>query len=185
MEDAQIITLYWNRDESAISSTDAKYGRFCQSIAMNILSVVEDSEECVNDTYQKAWCSIPPERPLSLKAWLGKVVRNLAISRFRYNKAKKRNSGAEELLSELEDCLPDFKTTEDAVEAREVSNCINGWLETLTSSDRAIFIRRYWNGEDLQELSKTAGMSSKTLAVKLHRMRNSLKDFLERKGIAV
>ena len=106
MEDSEIITLYWNRDERAIAETSTKYGSFCQRIAQNILTVREDAEECVSDTYQQAWTSIPPLRPQRLRPWLGRVVRNLAINRWRRNHAQKRYAGLEALFSELEECIP-------------------------------------------------------------------------------
>ena len=101
MEDVQIIDLYWQRDESAISETDSKYGRFCQKLAMNILHSFQDSEECVSDTYGKCWDTMPPQRPMSLRAYLGTIIRNLSISRYRASHAQKRFGGAEVLLSEL------------------------------------------------------------------------------------
>lgn len=108
---------------------------------MNILSVWEDAEECVSDTYQKAWNSIPPERPIAFRIWLGRIVRNLSINRWNHNRAKKRYPGTEQLLSELADCIPDSKTTENILETQELSKHINDWLYTLTEIDRALFVR--------------------------------------------
>lgn len=116
MEDSEIITLYWNRDERAIAETSTKYGSFCQRIAQNILTVREDAEECVSDTYQQAWTSIPPLRPQRLRPWLGRVVRNLAINRWRRNHAQKRYAGLEALFSELEECIPSGETAERRLE---------------------------------------------------------------------
>ena len=106
MEDAQIIEMYWLRDEGAIRETDSKYGAFCQRIAMNILGSFEDCEECVSDTYGRCWDTMPPQRPGSLRAYLGTIIRNLSISRYRASRAQKRFGGAEVLLSELSDCVP-------------------------------------------------------------------------------
>lgn len=106
MEDAAIVALYWNRDEAAIAETQRKYGSYCQAIAQNILSSREDAEECVSDAWNAAWNAMPPQRPGSLSAFLGRIVRNLSISRWRRDRAQKRYAGLEVLLSELEDCLP-------------------------------------------------------------------------------
>ena len=154
MEDSEIITLYWNRDERAIAETSTKYGSFCQRIAQNILTVREDAEECVSDTYQQAWTSIPPLRPQRLRPWLGRVVRNLAINRWRRNHAQKRYAGLEALFSELEECIPSGETAEGRLEEGELTQVLNGWLASLSQSDRVLFLRRYWNGEPLKELEQ-------------------------------
>lgn len=185
MEDVEIVALYWERDERAIQETDNKYGRFCHSLSMNILSVREDAEECVNDTYQKAWNSIPPERPNAFRAWLGRIVRNLSINRWHHSRAQKRYQGAEELLSELSDCIPDTKSTEEILEAQALSQFINDWLDTLSASDRALFIRRYWNGEQLQKLAADSKTPPGKLAGRMLRLRRSLRDFLTKEGVSI
>ena len=119
MEDARIIELYWQRDEGAIQETDTKYGAFCQRIAMNILSSFEDCEECVSDTYGRCWDTMPPQRPVSLRAYVGAIVRNLSISRYRALRAQKRYNGAEVLLSELEDSVPAPDSVQRTAEVRE------------------------------------------------------------------
>lgn len=106
MQDSEIIALYWQRDEAAIAETSRKYGAYCFRIAGNILTAKEDAEECVNDAYHRAWNAIPPERPEHLGAWLGRVVRNVALGRWQHAHARKRNRGMTTLLSELEDCIP-------------------------------------------------------------------------------
>ena len=93
MDDKQILDLYWERSEAAISETSKKYGKYCRYIAFNILHNDEDSEECVNDTYLRAWNSIPPNRPSVLKTFLGKITRNLSLDRYELLNAKKRNGG--------------------------------------------------------------------------------------------
>ena len=106
MEDKQIIELYFQRNETAIAETANKYGAFCHKIAMNILSIREDAEECVNDTYHSVWNQIPPTNPNSFRSFLGRITRNLSISRFRTLRAQKRYAGMELMLSELEECIP-------------------------------------------------------------------------------
>ena len=185
MEDAAIVELYWHRDQTAIAETDGKYGPFCWKIAWNILSVREDAEECVNDTWHQAWNSMPPQRPRSLRAYLGRIVRNLSLDLWRRNHAQKRDIGMEQLLSELEDCIPARQTVEDAIETAELSRSISRWLEGLPSQDAALFVRRYWNGEPLSSLAEEAGVSANRLSQKMLRLRGSLRKTLEREGVAI
>lgn len=185
MEDWTIIQLYWERDEAAIRETDLKYGRFCHSLAMNILAQREEAEECVSDTYHRAWNTIPPERPRSFRAWLGKIVRNLSINRWHYHRAQKRYQPLDETLSELADCVPEPRTTEGILEAKEITDCINDWLLALPRADRVLFVRRYWNGEALQNLAFACGIAPNKLAGRMHRLRKKLKVYLTEKGVAI
>lgn len=184
MDDSQIIQLYFDRDQAAIAETDRKYGAYCHSIASNLLGH-EDSEECVSDTYHTAWTHIPPEIPQSLKAYLGRIVRNLSISRFRANHAKKRSSGTDVLLSELEDCLPSRETVDDAIDSRELSRLISSWLSNLSEDDRALFVLRYWHGTAVQELAEKCGCTPNALSLRIRRLRKGLKHYLEAKGVAI
>ena len=185
MEDSDIIELYWRREERAITETDAKYGAFCHALAMNLLGVREDAEECVNDTYHAAWKAMPPERPHRLRAWLGKVVRNISVSLWQHNHAKKRCSGADVLLSELGDCVPAARDVESEVENAELGRVISSWLRTLTADDRALFVRRYWYGTALATLAEERDMPANRLAQHMYRLRLSLRKALEREGIAL
>ena len=185
MEDVRIIDLYWQRDESAISETDSKYGRFCQKLAMNILHSFQDSEECVSDTYGKCWDTMPPQRPGSLRAYLGTIIRNLSISRYRAAHAQKRFSGAEVLLSELGDCVPAPESVQRTVEAGELSELISRWLTGLNPEDRALFLRRYWSGEAVKELAGELGVRPNALTKRLLRLREDLRRSLEEEGVTV
>ena len=185
MEDKQIISLYHARDERAIKETDAKYGRYCHRIAKNLLTLHEDAEECVSDTYLAAWNQMPPENPHLLSAFLSRIVRNIAISRFRRDRAKKRHDGVELLLSELDDCIPSAENVEKTVEERELSNIISDWLDTLTNDDRALFIRRYYHGESIKELAKVSGIAPQALSSRLFALRTKLKTRLEEKGVSL
>lgn len=182
MEDPAIIELYWSRDESAIDQTERKYGALCRRLAFNILSDREDSEECVNDTWHRAWETMPPQRPDSLRAYLGRIVRNLSISRLRQRTAQKRGGGAELLLSELEDCVPAPCSPEQETDARELAAAISRWLRTQTPDDRALFVRRYWYADENAVLAGEWGQSPRQLAKRLFRLRQALKKFLEREG---
>ena len=185
MEDAQIVALYWARDEAAVAETDAAHGRFCRAVAMNLLGIAADAEECVNDTYLAAWNAMPAERPARLRPWLGRVVRNIAVDRWRHDHAGKRDAGLTLLLDELEDCVPDPGTVERTLEARELGEAISGWLRGLPEEDRALFVRRYWYGEALISLARSRGIAPEKLAQRRYRLRGCLRAALEKEGIAL
>lgn len=185
MEDTAIIQLFFQRAEQAIAEVQQKYGSFCRTVAMNLLQQKEDAEECVNDTWQAAWQRIPPENPRMLGAFLGRITRNLAISRFRKNTAQMRSEGLTVLLSELEHCVPSGQSTEEAVDSILLGDYISKWLETLSADDRALFLRRYWFGESLRELSREVGTGEGHLAQRMYRLRLQLKKELEKEGVIV
>ena len=185
LEDFQIIDLYWKRNESAITETDRKYGGFCRRISNNILHNPWDSEECVNDAYTRCWDTMPPQRPMSLRAYLGAILRNLSISRYRAEHAQKRFGGAELLLSELGDCVPAPENIQRTVEAEELGEYISRWLRGLDKEDRALFIRRYWNGDSVKSLAGEMGLRPNALTKRLLRLRENLRRTLEREGICV
>lgn len=182
MDDIQIIDLYWKRNEAAIAETDKKYGRFCRDIAQNILCVREDAEECVSDTYFQAWTHMPPERPNKLRAWLGRIVRNLSLNLWNKNHAKKRYAGIEQIFDELEECIPAPKTVERELEEKELSAFIDNWLAGLSRENRVLFLRRYFQGESVKKLAGTYGMTSQKCAKCLYGLRQSLRAELEKEG---
>jgi len=185
MNDARIIELYWQRNEQAITESDKQYGRFCRRIAMNILNSSEDSEECVNDTWHRAWENMPPQKPDSLSAFFGRITRNLSLSRFRANHAKKRYGGITILLSELEDCIPSRGTIEQETEDWQLAEIISDWLTLLPKDDRVLFMRRYWFGDTVKNLAKECGANQNQMAQRMFRLRSSLKDRLEQEGILI
>lgn len=185
MEDRQIVALYWARNEQAVAETNGKYGSFCRTVAYNLLGSREDAEEIVNDTWQEAWTSMPKEKPDRLRAWLGRVVRNLSVDRWRRDHRQKRFAGIETLFSELEDCVPARETVEESVEAAELGRVISAWLAALPEDDAALFVRRYWNGDALNALAKERGVAAAKLAQKMYRLRLSLKATLEQEGIVL
>ncbi len=180
MEDIQIVNMYWERNEEAIRETDAKYGKFCYRMARNILSLHEDAEECVNDTYLRTWNAIPTQRPEKLQAWLGRVVRNASLDLWNKNHTRKRYGGIELMLDELEECIPAGSSVERELEERELTELINRWLGALSQSDRALFVRRYWNGEKVKALAKENGVTQEKLTMRLYHLRRKLRVFLER-----
>ena len=176
--------LYWRRDEAAIGETERKYGALCRGVAWNILGVDEDAEECVNDALHQAWNAIPPQRPDRLGAWLGRVTRNLALNLWSRNHTQKRYAGMAALLSELEDCVPAPGSVERELEDQELSAAIDGWLRTLSREDRTLFLRRYWYGVELP-LAVERDVSPNRLAQKMYRLRQSLKNALEKEGFSL
>lgn len=180
MDDTEIVALFFERDEKAIAQCEEKYGTFCQCIAYNILSNTSDAQECVNDTYLKAWNTIPPKSPEKLGLYLGKIVRNTAINLYNKNHRKKRYAGMQSLLSELEECIASPLSTENNIEEKELTRFLNSWLETLDKNDRGIFIRRYWKGEPLKKIAKDCGEAPNKTAKRMYRLRLDLKSALEK-----
>ena len=185
MEDLRIVELYRRRDEQAIVETDCKYGAYCRRISENILSLREDADECVNDTYHAAWTHIPPDAPLSLRGYLGRIVRNLSLSRYRKNRAAKRYEGMELLLSELNDCVPAPDCPEKTLEGAELTEYLNAWLRSLDADDRALFLRRYWYGDSVKSLAAAAGCTANQMAQRMLILRKRLRGFLEKKGVSI
>ena len=183
MDDHAIVELYHRREEQAIAESDKKYGPLCRSVALRLLGVREDAEECVNDTWHAAWNRMPPDRPQALGAFLGRITRNLSVSRWRRDHAKKRYDGMEVLLSELEDCVPAPGTVEENWDRRQLSRSISTWLDSLEDEDRRLFIRRYWYGEAVKELAAQRGERVNTLSQRLLRLRRALRTFLETEGV--
>ncbi|MCD8353759.1 MAG: sigma-70 family RNA polymerase sigma factor [Clostridiales bacterium] len=183
MEDNKIIDLYWQRSEAAIAETEGKYGAYCHSIARNILQSREDAEECVNDTWLKAWNSMPEQRPGCLMAFLGKIVRNLSLDRYRKGHAQKRGEGETALvLTELEDCLSASGSAEQAVEEQLLTECIDRFLGELTRQKRVLFVRRYWYLDPVSEIAQSCGQSENAVTLTLFRLRRKLRVYLEKEG---
>lgn len=186
MEDQQIIDLYWARSDRAIIETQNKYAGLCRSIAYHILGDHQDAEECVNDTWLKAWNGIPPQRPRSLPAFLSRITRNQALKRYERNNAAKRGGGQVPLaLEELSDCIPDPIAITQVAEEGELTRLLNEFLSGLSPQTRKIFLRRYWNLEPLRDIAKASGVTESKVKVTLFRTRKKLKDFLEQEGITL
>lgn len=184
MEDRELINLFWERSESAISETDKKYRSYCKKIAYNILYSPEDSEECINDTYLKAWNAIPSDRPKIFSAYLGKITRNLAINIYNKKRTKKRGSGeVEAVLDELENIVKAYNTVEDEMDSKEITSVLNSFLYSLDKEDRIIFVRRYWYVDSIKNIAKNTGFSQSKIKSNLFRTRNKLKLYLEKEEI--
>ena len=183
MEDREIVSLYWKRDSNAIKETATKYGAYCRTIAMNILGNNEDMEECINDTYLRAWNSMPTNRPNTLSTYLGKIVRNLSFDKVRYKSADKRGSGELELvLEELGECVSGSNSVEQEIEKNELVRELNCFLDALTKEKCNIFLCRYWYAMPISEIATRFGMSEGNVSVTLKRIRDKMKTYLKERG---
>ena len=185
MNDLQLVELYWERSERAISETALKYEKFCHNIAYNILFSEEDSEECVNDTWLRAWCAIPPQRPLKLSAFLGRITRNLSFNRLKTRNALRRG-GSETVLTldELSESIPASERTGEGLELEELTAVLDKFLGNLDPEARRIFMRRYWYFSKPAEIASAFGISEHKVYKSLQRTRAKLKDFLRKEGFS-
>ena len=177
MEDAQIIELFFARSEDAISELDKKYGKFCHKLADNILASAQDAEECVNDAYLSTWNAIPPQRPESLPAFVGTLVRRCSITRYRANTAMKRNSHY--------DIASPQQAMEEHYAARELAAAIERFLDTQSKENRVLFMRRYWYADSFAEIGKLLGITEGNARLRLTRMRKQLKTYLTEQEVLV
>lgn len=183
MTDDKIIQLFFQRKETAIEETSKKYGSYCFKIANNILNNREDSEECLSDTWLKSWDSIPPARPVHFNLFLAKIVRNLAISKYRSNHTHKRGKGEIALvLDELEECITGQSDVETLYMAKELQNMINRFVRGLSERDGNVFIRRYFYADSIKDISNRYHISENNVRVMLSRTRSKLRIVLEKEG---
>lgn len=183
MDDSQIIDLYWQRCEAAISQTQNKYGNYLFSIASRILPYREDAQECVNDTYLDAWNAMPPTRPNVLSAFLGRLTRRISIDRWRSLNAEKRGGSTVTLaLDELAGCIPGGTDPAAQVEARELAQTIDRFLDSLPRTERQVFVMRYFHLACIREIADKFHMSDSKAKSMLHRTRKKLRAHLEREG---
>lgn len=185
MEDTAIVQMYWDRNEQAIAATDVAYGKLCRRVSYNIVNSWEDAEECTNDTWHRAWDTMPPQRPGSLRAYLCRIVRNLSIDCWRKKTSQKRGEGLELLLEELDSCIPGGQSAEREVEALELRDILERWLDTLPREDRVLFLRRYWYGDRVDELAKWRGTTPNHTSQRLLKLRRALRTVLEREGVTI
>lgn len=183
MEDEKIVTLYWERNENAILETEAKYGKYCYTVAYNILHSREDSEECVNDTWCAAWDAMPPERPSRLQCFLARITRNVAIDRYRYDSAEKRGREVDVAIDEYWECIPNADAPID--DEIVLKQAINGFLASLDTRSRVIFMRRYWYSMSVKDIALSMRLSESHISVVLHRTRSKFKAYLTKEGIFI
>ena len=186
MEDEKIVSLYWQRSETAIRETEIKYDRYLTKIAQNILDNLEDSRESVNDTYLAAWNSMPPHRPAVLSTYLGKITRRLSIDCFRTrNRDKRRQSQYALSLEELGDCVSAGNTTEEIVNVKLLADTIGIFLRLQPEDARNAFIGRYYYLDSLRDVAAYCGMTESRCKMLLYRTRIALKEYLEKEGFCV
>lgn len=186
MDDKEIVTLFWDRDERAIYFTDQKYGTYCSTISYRILGNREDAVEAVNDTYLRVWNAIPPKRPTRLGPYLGRIIRNLSIDLRRKISAQKRGGGEyEAALEELDQCLGKGTDPEEALLQSELTEYINEFLQSLPAAQRRVFIRRYWHLCSVSEIANQYGYSIAKTRSMLYRTRLCLHTYLQERGVMV
>ena len=186
MDDNQIIKLYHNRSEKAIEETDTKYGRYCHSIAYGILHNSHDADECVNDTYLRAWNAMPPMWPNCLKTFLGKITRNLSLDMWDKCTAEKRgNAQTQAVLDELLECIPSATSDDHMTDDLVIRDTINRFLSELPAENRTVFVKRYWYMDSLKEIAADLYLTESNVKIILHRTRTRLRAYLAKEGISV
>lgn len=186
MDDQTIIKRYFDRDEQALADTQQKYGSYCHTVAMNVLGNHEDAEECVNDTYLRAWNAIPPEHPQHLGAYLASITRNLAINRYHERRAAGRGAGEAAIaIDELSECLPDGAGGGAFADDLTLRDALNTFLRRLPEPTRGIFLRRYWYVCSVSDIAREYGMGQSRVKMLLLRTRNRLREHLIQEGIQI
>lgn len=185
MDDKTIIELFFQRSEHAIRELDRKYGKICKKLSYNILNNAQDAEECLNDAYLGAWNTIPPARPDPLLTYLCKIVRNLSLKAY-WKKAANKRSGCYTLaMEEVEACIAGPDAVEAEVETKELASIIQAFLDTLSTQNRVIFMRRYWFSESYQDIAALVGLTEKNVSVRLTRIRRKMKEYLAEREVLV
>ena len=185
MDDRRIIALFHARLEDAITELQNKYGTAMHSISYNILHNKEDSEECVNDACLGVWNAVPPAKPDPLRTFVLRIVRNISLTRYKHNKAAKRNGHFNVSLSEISDCIPADKTLDEEIETMELTAALNTWLGTQSEENRYIFIRRYWYMDEVKAISKNLSLSDAAVYLRLDRMKKNLATYLVERSFLV
>lgn len=183
LDDSKILNLFFERSQTAIFELSEKYGSVCLQIAKNILKNQQDSEECVNDAFLAVWNSVPPNRPVSLQAYVLKTVRNYALKRYHANRAQKRNSHYDIAFEELENCLQTEDDAHGQYTAAELAVAMQTFLSSLDSENRILFVRRYWYGDSVAALAEATGRTPHFISVRLARTREKLKKYLRKEQL--
>ena len=183
MEDNRIVELYLRRDESALALSAAKYGARLRALAYGIVGDVRTAEECENDSYLQAWDLIPPHEPRSyLYAFLARIARHISLDRCRELHRLKRRAFISELSAEMEQCIPAPENGGCRLEDIILRDALNTFLRSLSAQRRRMFLRRYWYGDSVAEISKGFGVSESKVKTTLHRCRKQLREYLEKEG---
>lgn len=183
MEDQEIIQLFWARNEYAVQEASRKFGSYCRSIAKGILNNHEDSEDCVNEALMRAWEAIPPKKPSSLCAFLGRITKNIALDRIKRSERKKRGGGKLALVyDELAEIVSDGSSVEDNMERKEMMSAISNFLRGSSDKNRQAFVLRYWYCRSVPEIAAELGIKEQHTYVILSRMREKLRNHLKKEG---
>lgn len=183
MEDNRIVELFWERSESAIAETEKKYGRYCHYIAYSILYSDEDAEECVNDTYLRAWESMPPQKPNKLSVFLGRITRNIAINRYKRDRTQRLIANTDRVFEEADEVIADMPSGESVEEEYVLRQAINSFVASLPEETRIIFVRRYWYMSKVEDIARDYKIPLGTVKSILSRTRKRFKEHLWKEGI--
>ncbi len=183
MEDREIVELFFARDEQALKEVSRKYGSYCHSIADHILGNHSDAQECVNDTWMKAWNAIPPQKPENMSSFLGRIARNTALDRWRHETRQKRGGmNFDAVLDELSECVSGSSDPEGEVSRKLLAEEIGEFLRGLAKTDRVLFVLRYWHAYSIPEIAEKTGISENNISVRLSRVRGKLRTYLKKRG---
>lgn len=186
MDDQEIIARFFARDEEGLTAARARYEPYCAAVARSLLNDPRDQEECLSDTWLRAWNAIPPQRPRSLGAFLAKITRNLAINRLRDGNAQRRGGGQVPLaLEELGECVSPEGSPEEELDRQAAVEALDRFLDGLPPLQREIFLRRYWYLDSIEDIARRAGWSKSRVTTTLHRLRVRLRAHLIQEGIDV
>ena len=183
LKDHEIIDLFFERSERAITELICKYGTAVKAVVSNILNNAQDAEECQNETYFHVWTKIPPTRPKHLGAYVCRIARNISLKRYHADTAQKRNSHYDVALEELEGTIPALSTVETEYDVKELTAYLNRFLANLDSGDRYLFLRRYWYGDRISDIAHNLGITPHTASVRLFRLRLKLQNYLQKEGM--
>ncbi len=185
IDDEKIIEMFFERSEQGIRELDIKYGKVCHNLSYHIVGSRRDAEECVNDAYLGAWNAIPPAKPNPLLTYVCKIVRNISLKIYWRKEAAKRSCHYTIALEEIESCIAAPNTVEAEIETRELARIIESFLDTLTTENRVIFIRRYWFSDSCKDIAEFVGLSEKNISVRLTRIRQKMKSYLAEREVFV
>lgn len=183
MEDSKIVERFWERDETALSAVSEKYGKYCTTIAWNILGDEQSAEECLQDTLLKLWETIPPKRPTELQPFVGRIARNIALNALKARDAQKRGGGeAALLLDELSDLPSGEHNVEQLAEQHEMLDAINSFLFSISAKKRIVLVLRYWHCYSIADISRVVGISEANVSNIIKRERKKLIEHLKKRG---
>lgn len=184
--DEKIVDMYWERNPDAIQETDKKYGKVLHSVAYNILFDELDCEECQNDTYLGIWNAIPSTRPAVFSAFVMRIMRWTAISRYKEKSRKKRiPSQLTVSLDELADSISSGVQVEEEYETKLLGKLISDYVWSLNDKQRYLFVDRYYLAEPVEKTAFDLSISVQSAYRELRKIKQGLKEYLERNGVHI